>query len=131
MANAYVKDGHLSEAELLYQKIIRLDDDFTAAYVGLGRLYLVQERLGEAEKILGTAREKNASAAVHMVLGELYLRQNRPDRAVQALEKAIELDADPFRYYELLASAYRRSGQHQKEQEIRAKLRELRAEESP
>lgn len=133
LADAYVEDRTFpDEAERLYLKALQLDSNLIAAYTGLGRLYLLQQRLKEAADILQQAWERSPSTAeVHTDLGEVYLLQNRSDLAVQTLKKSTELDASSPRAYELLASAYRQSGQYQKEQQARERARELRERGSP
>ena len=127
LADAYIADNaYLDQAEQLYLKAIRLDGDFIAAWEGLGRFYLRQRRLAEAVQILLQALEKNPSAAeLHLLLGEVYLLQQHPHKALENLQKAVQFRPEEKRAYELLATAYRQSGQHQKERHARERAEKL------
>lgn len=112
LADVLAADDRGRTAERYYLEAIRLDSELEAAHTGLGRLYLRQGRLEEAENALLRARDLHEdSAAVLAAIGEVYLRQERYLLAVQALEKATALDSTQFRVLELLAAAQRRSEQ--------------------
>ena len=112
--------------EQLYLKAIQLDGDFVAAWVGLSRFYLRQRRLAEAVQILLQALGKNPSVPeLHLLLGEVYLLQQHPKIALENLQKVVQFRPENKRAYELLATAYRQSGQHQKERHARERAEKL------
>ena len=112
LADVLAADDRGRTAERYYLEAIRLDSELEAAHTGVGRLYLRQGRLEEAENALLRARDLHEdSAAILAAIGEVYLRQERYLLAVQALEKATALDSTQSRVLELLAAAQRRSGQ--------------------
>ena len=92
LADAFSREGEPERAEPHYLRAIELDGSSSAAYQGLGKVYL-----GRANYRL----------------------------AARMLEKAAEIDSGRADLYGQLATAYRRSGDHEKEKQARKKAREL------
>jgi tetratricopeptide (TPR) repeat protein len=107
LAAAYQYHGQLDNAEPLYLDAIQWLEAhrksasmLAIAYDNLGRLRLEQGRSGEAEELLGKARNlyiktRNPQdpriANVDRVLGEAYLSQGRITEAMALLENAVDM----------------------------------------
>ncbi|MBI2589531.1 tetratricopeptide repeat protein [Candidatus Berkelbacteria bacterium] len=51
LANAYVENDQLADAEAMYRKVIQIDAETKDAYIGLARLMIDQGRFNEATEI--------------------------------------------------------------------------------
>jgi DNA-binding winged helix-turn-helix (wHTH) protein/TolB-like protein/Flp pilus assembly protein TadD len=96
-----------SQARMMYERAIALDPQYTAAYVGLGRIDLSAIALGwtgdpmaalkRAEDLARKAISLDEfNPAAHVLLGRAYARLNEYERAIDALRRAIALNpSDP------------------------------------
>jgi spermidine synthase len=104
------------EAIQRFQQVLAVEPQNAAAYVHLGVNYTAQERFAEATAAyrnaarlnpdlallvqqslnliahLQRAREQPQDPMAHFALGEIYSNDGRSDRAIEAFEKAVELD---------------------------------------
>lgn len=99
------------------------------ARLRLAAAYVKEGEFARAERrYLEVIRLDSRLAAAYAGLGRLYLLRESYELAAQTLEKAAELDSRQVGIYDLLATAYRQSGDHQKERQARQKAKELSVE---
>ena len=91
LADVHVQWGRYMQAEQEYQDAIKMDLGIWAAYAGLGKLYVQQERYKEAAPLLKQAVRGN-DAGTFTTLGKCYLGLGNRSAAKQAFQKAIALD---------------------------------------
>jgi adenylate cyclase len=99
-----------SQARALFQRAIELDPGYAPAYIGLGRIELngvLQGWTSDPEAALQRAeslgQKANAidstSAGAHALLGSIYIRYADYDRALDEMQRAVELNnSDPIAY---------------------------------
>jgi len=102
------------EAKQFLDSAIRLDPDYQPAYVAEGDLALKQEQCEEAEKYFRTAlAQKQDDAAAHIGMSRALAGQNQASAAIQVLQRAAELTADPRIHLEL-SQLYLRTGDNKR-----------------
>jgi TolB-like protein/Flp pilus assembly protein TadD len=99
-----------SQARALFQRAIELDPGYAPAYIGLGRIELngvlqgwtaaPEAALQRAESLGQKANAiDSTSAGAHALLGSIYLRYADYDRALDEMQRAVELNnSDPIAY---------------------------------
>ncbi|MBM7118319.1 tetratricopeptide repeat protein [Archangium primigenium] len=86
------RDNNTS-AEQHYAKALKVDAQFVAAHVAMGRLHLRLHRLDQARAQFEEAATKAPDKApVHAALGELALAENHIDKAQEEFTRAVGLD---------------------------------------
>ena len=92
MASLYFNDSEFKKAETAYVKALELKNDFMAALVNLGKLYLITKEPEKATLVLTKAvmTDPGSANAFHF-LGEAYLQTKQGSKAVPALNEAIRL----------------------------------------
>jgi adenylate cyclase len=106
------REGTNKAAEM-FSKAIELDPRYTAAYVGMGRVYerkvgqgwseFPEQSLQRAEALARKALELNQfDASAHGLLGAVYAFQGQYGLAVGALQRAIALNPNHARSYHTL-----------------------------
>lgn len=102
----YMEMGDFKAAEEVFLGCAALLPRSEVPQLGLGHLFVSQERWNDAESAYNKALElRPESAEVHAFLGEAYLLQGKGDQAVPFLEKAKQLDQnDPPAASELAQS---------------------------
>ena len=115
------RDGHI-EARKLFQKAIKLDPNYAAAYVGLAKVrtwavnygwtefpnVALQEALDLAKKAV-QLDDSNASA--HGELGYIYMRFGEYDLVESELQKAIDLNPNDWISYRHIGAVLLYAGQ--------------------
>lgn len=95
----------------VYQRAIKLDPKFLAAYVGLGRLY---QDLQEHERAVATYRaglkELPKSAVLWYELGMCQAKKKEWDQAITSLRSAHELDPENRVYVNTMGFTMARAG---------------------
>jgi len=81
LADMYIKQGRLEEADTVLMQALRRDPTQGDAYYGLALLRVEQSRLDEAEKLAEQAhRHPKHIEDVHLLLAQVHQRQGRLDR---------------------------------------------------
>lgn len=89
----YYEQGNLEKARTIFEGLIELDPDSSAAHAALGALLTRTERFRDALLHLTRAIELNPQQiAPYVNRAEIYLRQQRAEEAVANLKQAIALD---------------------------------------
>jgi tetratricopeptide (TPR) repeat protein len=93
-------DGDTESAKAHFEGVLRRDAGSFAAHYGLGRLSIVEGRMGEALSHFKRALSASPSAEMHYLVGRAYLEQGRTKSAARHLRKALDLDPcfDPALY---------------------------------
>jgi adenylate cyclase len=99
-----------SQARMLFERAIELDPGYAPAYIGLGRAELngvMQGWTADPEAALQRAESlgqkaiaiDSTSAGAHALLGSTYIRYADYDRALDEMQRAVELNnSDPIAY---------------------------------
>jgi len=89
----YYEQGNLDKARTIFEGLIELDPESSAAHAAFGALLTRTERFTDALKHLTRAIELNPQQiAPYVNRAEIYLRQHRAEEAVANLKEAIALD---------------------------------------
>ncbi|MBN1947742.1 MAG: tetratricopeptide repeat protein [Bradymonadales bacterium] len=88
------RDNDLEEAERHYRQAITINPRYLAAYLGLGRVLLEDQRYAEAQETFQQAVSiRDRSAEAHSGLAEALLELGMADQAAQTASRAIDLGA--------------------------------------
>ena len=108
---------------------VEADPGNANTHLRLASAFFREGEPGPAETHYLKAIELDSSlGAAYFGLGKAYLLLKRYERAVRMLEKAAEIDSGQAGLYDQLATAYRQSGDHQKERRARQMARRVSAE---
>ena len=119
---AYESLGQPNKAEEAYKKAVAIDGNSSACF-GLGKLYLAQKMLPEAEDYARRTVAGNAkSAAAHNLLGVVLNQMRRYPEAAASFEEALRLTPDDVNVSVNLSIAYINSQQFAKAREIFEKV---------
>ncbi len=90
--------GHLSRADVALSRALKIDPDFSEAYVLRGYLYTLMSRIDEAKQALRTAEHMGSKSAwLDMHWGSLYLAEDNIPMAAQRCQKVIDNPTAPDR----------------------------------
>jgi tetratricopeptide (TPR) repeat protein/tRNA A-37 threonylcarbamoyl transferase component Bud32 len=103
----YWRNGCYEEAEKQLQQVIELSPDNRPAYTNLAAVYLVWDRLEDAERASLRSLEIAPGALANLNLANVYFRQRRYPEAANKIDSAIELGADSYQVWGNRAEAYR------------------------
>jgi DNA-binding winged helix-turn-helix (wHTH) protein/TolB-like protein/Tfp pilus assembly protein PilF len=114
--------GDNEEARAHYLRAIELDPSFARAYAGLAMTYAIEYRLRpsmaaaplleRARELAGTARQIDPDIPdVHWAVGFVQVQERLHERALQSLQRAIELNHSYADAYALMAGVYTYVGQ--------------------
>lgn len=111
LGNLRLRQGRVAEAVAAYERAIRLDPRFAAAYINLADAWRQQEREPEAEKVLrqGLAVMPR-DAELHHALGLVLVRRHENDAALGEFIEAARLAPDNARYAYIQAIALHAAG---------------------
>jgi tetratricopeptide (TPR) repeat protein len=100
------------QARKLYQEAIKLDPDFVEAHRGLARVYV---DLGDFERAQDTLHKAQAKFPKHSVFwyeqAQLHNRKKEFNEAIQALNRALQMDPENRMYMTTLGMTLARTGQ--------------------
>jgi tetratricopeptide (TPR) repeat protein len=81
--------GDLERARKIFRGVIKLDKDFIPAYLGLGEVYLEENKVKEAAELWEKSYKMTSSILLLHRLEDLYLKQGEPGRAFEIYSQAI------------------------------------------
>jgi tetratricopeptide (TPR) repeat protein len=111
LARALAADHQYAEAEKLYKQLIDKDKTFTLPYTELYSLYLIQNRVDDAEQILKTGAANNPKQVNLLVLlARFYSNLKRHSDMVAVLDRIKSHVKDFDRAYLLVGDFYFRNG---------------------
>ena len=111
MARALAADRQYAEAEQLYKQLIDKDKTFVLAYTELYNVYLIQNKIAEAEQILKTGAANNPKQVNFLVLlAGFYSGLKRHDDMVSVLNRIKTHAKDFDRAYLVVGDFYFRNG---------------------
>ncbi len=98
-----------------YQKALKIDPGFVAAYINLADLYRIQQLDEKALTMLNHALQKSSASSseaadVHHALGLLYIRNKQMKKSLSSLSKAAKLQPGNPRYIYVYAVALNNAG---------------------
>lgn len=82
----------MKKAEQYFKKAIKADSDFKKSYNNLAEIYINQNELEKAAKILEKAVKQGESAQTYSNLGMVYGKLEEYDKALEAYKKTLTLD---------------------------------------
>ncbi len=125
LGSAFLRTGHLTNAEHHYRAALQLAPAYAEAHTSLGTLLLQSGRLEEAaEHFAQTLKLQPQSAQAHNCLGIVRQRQNRMAEALACFQKATQCDPGDWQTHMNLANAYLSGGDRDKAiPELRETLR--------
>jgi tetratricopeptide (TPR) repeat protein len=102
----YFAQSRYPEAEKMFKALVELIPENVLGYLDLGAVYLQTARYADAEKVLQEAVTIQPNAKAYSNLSICYSFQNQPRRAVEMLEKAVEIDPNNDINWRNLGDAY-------------------------
>lgn len=112
-AVARLVEGRTGAADEAFKRILQSNPKHVYALLGRANIALKEDRVAEAEKLVGEAMAINANAPeAHNMLGMVRVRQNRQSEAVAEFKKAIALEPRFFTPRLHLAAIYRAQKQN-------------------
>jgi tetratricopeptide (TPR) repeat protein len=111
LARALAADRQYPEAEQLYKQLIDKDKTFVQAYTELYNVYLIQNKVGDAEQLLKAGAANNPKQVNFLVLlAGFYSGLKRHDDMVGVLNQIKAHAKDYSRAYLLVGDFYFRNG---------------------
>jgi tetratricopeptide (TPR) repeat protein len=93
LGSLYFERGNLSNAEAAFRKSLELKQEYTLAWIYMGKIRVAQKQFEAAIEIFKHAITLEPSAArTFQLLGEAYLRAQQGTLGAAALNEAIKLD---------------------------------------
>jgi lipopolysaccharide biosynthesis regulator YciM len=81
--------GDLERAKKTFRGVIKLDKDFIPAYLGLGEVYLEENKAADASELWEKAYKMTSSLLLLHRLEDLYLKQGEPGKAIELYMRAV------------------------------------------
>ncbi len=81
--------GDMERAKKIFRGVIKLDKDFIPAYLGLGEVYLEEDKVKEAADLWEKAYKMTSSVLLLHRLEDLYLKQGEPGKAIEIYSQAV------------------------------------------
>lgn len=99
--------GNLDTAETMFGKALEIDENYSAAYVWLGKLRLIEHKYDEGIYILQKAVEADPNEySARLTLGRMYMELKQFDKAKTMLEEAVQLNKYHWEAYRTLGYLY-------------------------
>lgn len=96
------------KAEKVFRQVIKADQDFIPAYLGLGEIFLANDNPGEAEELWVKAFRTTGSLIFLHRLEDFYLRQGQPEKIIKLYQEAIARSSGNPDFKFFLAKLYYR-----------------------
>jgi lipopolysaccharide biosynthesis regulator YciM len=81
--------GDVERARKIFRGVIKLDKDFIPAYLGLGEVYLEEDKVKEAGELWEKAYKMTSSSLLLHRLEDLYLKQGEPGKVIEIYKQAV------------------------------------------
>jgi len=108
------KTNRTSEALKILKRAIEIKPSLTSGYVNLGNVYLVRKEYQQAEEMFRRVVTQNNNASAWASLGDALLGQARNAEAIEALEKAVEIDQTEASWFNRLGALQAMEGRYDK-----------------
>jgi tetratricopeptide (TPR) repeat protein len=89
LGRSLLEAGDLERAKKTFRGVIKLDKDFIPAYLGLGEVYLEENKAAEASGLWEKAYKMTSSTLLLHRLEDLYLKQGEPGKAIELYMQAV------------------------------------------
>jgi tetratricopeptide (TPR) repeat protein len=89
MGRSMLEAGDLERARKIFRGVIKLDKDFTPAFLGLGEVYLEEGKVTDAAELWEKAYKMTSSTLLLLRLEDLYLKQGEPGKAIEIYTQAV------------------------------------------
>lgn len=89
LGRSLLESGNLERARKVFRAVIKLDKDFIPAYLGLGEVYLEENKPKEAAELWEKAYKMTSSILLLLRLEDLFLRQGEPGKAIELYQQAV------------------------------------------
>jgi len=89
LGRSLLESGDLERARKIFRGVIKLDKDFIPAYLGLGEVYLEENKIREAAELWEKAFKMTSSTLLLHRLEDLYLKQGEPGKAIEIYSQAV------------------------------------------
>lgn len=89
LGRSLLEAGDLERAKKIFRGVIKLDKDFIPAYLGLGEVYLEENKVNDAADLWEKAYKMTASTLLLLRLEDLYLKQGEPGKAIEIYTQAV------------------------------------------
>ncbi len=102
-----------AEARKAYEKGLSISSKCDQCHIGLGRLDLDENRMEDAKRHIETALKGNSkNAQINALVGMAYLNGKKPmpEKAIEFLSKARDLDPKQSKYWIYLGDSYQAKG---------------------
>ncbi len=117
IAVKYLTENKFEEAILTYQEVIKIDNLAVKAYQGLGKVYVLQGKFEDAQKIYqqgAEALKDKAFLQLRLSLAGMYIDKGDLKAAEQIYKEIISQNPTCIEAYQGLALAYQQQGDKQK-----------------
>jgi len=81
--------GDVERARKIFRGVIKLDKDFIPAYLGLGEVYLEEDKAKEAAELWEKAYKMTSSTLLLHRLEDVYLKQGEPGKVIEIYKQAV------------------------------------------
>jgi len=105
---ALLEAGDLERAKKIFRGVIKLDKDFIPAYLGLGEVYLEENKIGEAAELWAKAFKMTSSTLLLLRLEDLYLKLGEPGKAIEIYTQAVNWKPQDMELKFFLGKLYHR-----------------------
>ncbi len=89
LGRSLLEAGDGERAKKIFRGVIKLDKDFIPAYLGLGEVYLEDDKVKEAAELWEKAYKMTSSVLLLHRLEDLYLKQGEPGKAIEIYSQAV------------------------------------------
>jgi lipopolysaccharide biosynthesis regulator YciM len=100
--------GDMERAKKIFRGVIKLDKDFIPAYLGLGEVYLEEDKIKEAAELWEKAYKMTSSVLLLHRLEDLYLKQGEPGKAIEIYSQAVSWKPEDIHLKFFLGKLYYR-----------------------
>jgi len=100
--------GDLERAKKIFRGVIKLDKDFIPAYLGLGEVYIEEDKISDASELWEKAYKMTSSTLLLHRLEDLYLKLGEPGKAIELYKQAMNWKPQDIKIKFFLGKLYYR-----------------------